>query len=52
VWTRLYHARREFLALAAKFQKRAQAVGGVDGAIRLAWASKAIPRAKGTGPNK
>ena len=39
VWTRLYHARREFFALAEKFQKRARAAedggraGGAD-----AWA--------------
>jgi len=47
VWTRLYHARREFFALAEKFQKRARAA---ETSGRLAadnW-PHAVPRGKGT----
>jgi len=47
VWTRLYHARREFMALAAKFQQRARAADGGE----MKWAAAAtrvIPHGKGT----
>jgi DNA-directed RNA polymerase specialized sigma24 family protein len=46
VWTRLFHARREFLVLAAKFQKRARAADGSE--MKWATATRAIPHGKGT----
>ena len=48
VWTRLYHARREFFALAEKFQKRARAIEeGGRAASADAWPF-GLPREKGT----
>jgi RNA polymerase sigma-70 factor (ECF subfamily) len=41
VWTRLYHARREFFALAAKYQKR------LESAERLSAATRSDRRDKG-----
>lgn len=46
VWTRLYHARREFFALAAKYQRRTQAADAADRPVADVW-SRAIPRGKG-----
>jgi RNA polymerase sigma-70 factor, ECF subfamily len=46
VWTRLYHARREFFALAAKFQKRTQSDEATGRVSTGDW-SRSIPRVKG-----
>ena len=44
VWTRLYHARREFFALAAKYQKRLESAERVPTAIRSDRRDKGISK--------
>jgi RNA polymerase sigma-70 factor (ECF subfamily) len=44
VWTRLYHARREFFALAAKYQKRLESAERLPVAIRSGRRDKGISK--------
>jgi len=44
VWTRLYHARREFFALAAKYQKRLESAERLPAAIRSDRRDKGISK--------
>jgi RNA polymerase sigma-70 factor (ECF subfamily) len=44
VWTRLYHARREFFALAAKYQKRLESAERLPAAVRSVRRDKGISK--------
>jgi RNA polymerase sigma-70 factor (ECF subfamily) len=44
VWTRLYHARREFFALAARYQKRLESAERLPAAIRSDRRNKGISK--------